>query len=139
MNGMQGDETGSGVMKSYEEAVWSWFLPQAWMPSVYGGKNELRTREVMVHLEECGIDYARSDTPNVGSFEQFCDTFSENDLIPGVVVERWRCLCGEVGSGVRVDSRSTGELVIKGDFEIGRIIWEVVQNGLRQEAGSRDN
>jgi hypothetical protein len=118
-------------MKSYDEAIWSWFLPQAIVPSYYGGMDDRETKQVKKHLESCGIDFANSSAPEIGTYEQFAGTFADgNDKLAGIVATYWKCQCDEYES-----PWNSPQLVVSGEFTLGRIIFEVVQNGLGKSEG----
>lgn len=119
------------TMKSYEEAIWGWFLPQAKIPNTYGGFDERATERVMRHLAACGLDYAMSTVPDVGTYAEFAGTFTEGNQVRCVKAEYWFCRCDKHGhNDDSVAWYSDGELVVKGEFTLGRIIYEVIQNGL---------
>lgn len=110
-------------MKPYKQAIWEWFLLRAQIMDVYGGVSH-KDAKLQQHLKDCGIDYDRSDTPEVGTYSQFADTFSSNDEIAGIVCSSWGCLCGKYPVGY-----SNDELVIPGTFSLAEIVYEVIQIG----------
>ena len=112
-------------IKPYNEALWEWFMSKAKLRTVYGPEGVFADEKFHKHLEQCGIDMDNSDVPEVGTISQFADTFSPNDELDGVVVERWSCLCKKWGSG-----RSQSSLAILGEIKLNEVIYEVLQFGL---------
>lgn len=110
-------------MKPYNEALWAWFLSKAKLRTVYGPVEDSFNEKLHKHLEQCGIDMDNSDIPDVGTISEFADTFSENDELDGVVVERWSCLCK------KWRSRSNYSLAILGEIKLNEVIYEVLQQG----------
>ncbi len=112
------------TIKPYDQALWEWFLSKAKLRTVYGPVEDSFNAKLHKHLEQCGIDMDNSDVPEVGTISEFADTFSENDELDGVVVERWSCLCK------KWRSQSNYSLVILGEVKLNEVIYEVLQFGL---------
>ncbi len=112
------------TIKPYDQALWEWFLSKATMRTVYGPVEDFFNAKFLKHLEQCGIDVDNSDVPEVGRISQFADTFSPNDELDGVVVERWSCLCK------KWRSQNGYFLAILGEVKLNEVIYEVLQFGL---------
>lgn len=122
-------------MKPYEDALWDWFLETAVIPAWYGGAEKKATAEVREHLATCGIDREYSSLPSLGKFATFKGTFADDNTAPGVVCQLWRCNCDARDGEDSVNCYSDGDLVVEGEFSLGEIIYQVVQNGLGGKAG----
>lgn len=110
--------------KEFAELVWNWFLPRAKAHNVYSWM-EIPPK-FRKHLDECGIDLAASELPDLGTVSQFADTESPNDELPAVVVEDWVCRCGDYGSYWRVNRRAYFTLGIPGPYKISDIVREIL-------------
>jgi hypothetical protein len=121
-------------MKPYEDALWDWFLETAVVPDWYGGAKQPDTRQVREHLATCGIDREYSSLPTLGRFGTFKGTFADDNTAPGVVCGVWRCNCDERDGEDAVSWYGDGDLVVEGEFSLGEIIYQVVQNGLGVKA-----
>lgn len=109
--------------REFAEIVWAWFLKRAQIHNVYGWM-EIPPK-LSKHLNQCGIDLATSELPDLGTVSEFADTESPNNELPAVVAEDWACRCGDYGSGFR-SKKQYFTLGIPGPYKINDIVREIL-------------
>lgn len=127
-------------MKPYDEALKAWFLKNAIIPDLYGGKT-LMSDMVMEHLRECGLS-PDTKLPELGTVEEFAGTFTSNERIASIVLDHWQCNCGRYARFALVDvpppkghkwmgvrREFMDQLAVVGISELGEIIKGVIEAG----------
>lgn len=115
--------------EQYSAEVWAWFLKRARMHDGYGWVD--LPEKIANHLRECGIDMGESTLPDLGTVSEFTDTFSPNDNLSAVVSERWKCNCGDYGTGVWPRPRKwhyADTLGLSGSYSLSQILSELFEN-----------
>ena len=84
----------SWVDQHYHAAIWSWFLDSGHADGTYGYDSEKTA-----HLKACGVDLARSGTPDIESIGVF-DSFDSHASSAGVSALA-TCRCRRYGRGSR--------------------------------------
>ena len=112
--------------ETYEQDLWKWFLARARTHNGYGWDD--LSPKAASHLAECGIDYAKSDTPDVGTVSEFDGTDNTNQELDAITVWTWVCNCGAYGDrlGYRTARREL-TLAIPGPYPMGQVIYEVIK------------
>jgi hypothetical protein len=107
-------------MKSYDEAVKSWFLANAGIPSQFsGGANDKKLTEAFrEHIKTCELTWITM--PDLSTIEVWAGTFAPEERVRAVVAEV-HCECGEY---------SWQDLsVCKDKMTIGSLIAAVIAHG----------
>jgi hypothetical protein len=110
---------------AFSRDLWHWFLARTKQHDGYGWSEV--PKKVSSHLGECGINYAKSGDPDVGSVSEFDGTDSDNVDIEAITAESWICNCGKYGSEFRSEAKAGVNLAIPGPYPLSRMMYEVIK------------